>query len=222
MDDGRLIILNLHGVGERRRQLDPGEDAVWLDRDEFTSVLDVAAERDDVKFTFDDGNLSDLEIAVPALLARQCKATFFVTASHLGMPGYLGSQQLREVADAGMTIGTHGSRHRTWVGLDEAGRREELVDARRELEEITGRTIDEAACPFGAYDRRSLASLREAGYRVVYTTDGGPARAGDWIQARNTIRSGHSADDVRRLIEDRPGALSRSMRSLRLAVKRWR
>ena len=222
MDDGRLIILNLHGVGEPPRTLDPGEDDVWLDRAEFEAVLDVAAGRSDVKITFDDGNLSDLDIAVPALLARSCKATFFVTASHLGMPGYLATTQLREVADAGMTIGTHGSRHRSWVGLDEAGRREELVDARRQLEEITGRKVDEAACPFGAYDRRSLAALRDAGYRAVYTTDGGPARASDWIQARNTIRSGHSADDVRRLIEERPGALANSWRSLRLAVKRWR
>jgi peptidoglycan/xylan/chitin deacetylase (PgdA/CDA1 family) len=222
MDDGRLIILNLHGVGERRRVLDPGEDTVWLDRAEFAAVLDVAAARDDVKITFDDGNASDLDIAVPALLERSRKATFFVTASHLGMPGYLAPRQVREVADAGMTIGTHGSRHRSWVGLDDAARREELVDARRELEEITGRTIDEAACPYGAYDRRTLAALREAGYRIVYTTDGGPARATDWIQARNTIRSGHGADDVRRLIDHRPGALERSVRSLRLAVKRWR
>src|SRR5262245_42343261 len=173
MDDGRLIILNLHGVGERRRTLDPGEDGVWLDRAEFAAVLDVAAGRDDVKFTFDDGNVSDLDIAVPALLERSCKATFFVTAGHLGTPGYLEPRQLREVADAGMTIGTHGSRHRSWVGLDETGRREELVDARRRLEEITGRTIDEAACPYGAYDRKTLAALREAGYRTVYTTDGG-------------------------------------------------
>jgi peptidoglycan/xylan/chitin deacetylase (PgdA/CDA1 family) len=222
MDDGRLIILNLHGVGEHRRELDPGEDGVWLGRDEFAAVLDVAAGRGDVKFTFDDGNASDLDIAAPALLARSCKATFFVTAGLLGMPGYLGSKQLRELSDAGMTIGTHGNRHRSWVGLDEAARREELVDARNDLEQITGRKIDEAACPYGAYDRRTLAALRESGYRVVYTTDGGPARASDWIQARNTIRSGHGADDVRRLIDHRPGAVESSLRSLRLAVKRWR
>src|SRR5262245_24735525 len=163
MDDGRLIILNLHGVGEHRRTLDPGEDGVWLDRAEFEAVLDVAAGRRDVKITFDDGNLSDLDIAVPALLARSCKATFFVTSSLLGLPGYLGREQLRQVADAGMTIGTHGSRHRSWVGLDDEGRREELIDARKELEQITGRTIDEAACPYGAYDRETLGALRKAG-----------------------------------------------------------
>lgn len=222
MLDGELIVLNLHGIGEHRRALDPGEDKVWLDRPEFMAVLDVAAGRDDVKLTFDDGNVSDLEIAAPALLERSCKATFFVTAGLLGVPGYLGSKQLRELSDCGMTIGTHGSRHRSWVGLDDAARREELVQARNDLEQIVGRKVEEAACPFGAYDRRSLAALREEGYRVVYTTDGGPARASDWIQARNTIRSGHSAEDVRRLIEQRPGAIERSWRSLRLAVKRWR
>jgi hypothetical protein len=42
--------------------------------------------------------------------------------------------------------------------------------------------------PFGAYDRRVLARLRQAGATRVYTSDGGGTRRDDWLQARTELR----------------------------------
>ena len=44
----------------------PGRE-VWVGLASFLDVLDAAAERGDVTITFDDGNASDVEIALPAL-----------------------------------------------------------------------------------------------------------------------------------------------------------
>lgn len=218
----RLINLTFHGIGEPKRPLEPGEDAVWVSRDAFLSVLDSVAGRGDVRVTFDDGNASDVVHALPALCDRGLRATFFVVAGRLGTPGFLDAAGVAALAGAGMTIGCHGMRHRPWRQLDGGALREELVDAKRLLEELAERPLTEAACPFGSYDRRVLRFLRRSGYERVYTSDRGSARAGAWVQTRNSVGPADDADLLNRIeLADarRHTALGRHAK---LAAKRWR
>jgi peptidoglycan/xylan/chitin deacetylase (PgdA/CDA1 family) len=217
----RSMILTFHGVGEPGRRLEAGEEQVWLDSDRFVSMLDSVADRSDVRITFDDGNASDVMHALPALRGRGLTASFFVVAGRLGEPGFLDEGDVRALAAEGMTIGCHGMHHRSWRRLDEAQLREELVEARRLLEEIVERPVTEAACPFGSYDRRVLRALRRCGYRRVYTSDRGTARCDDWLQARNTVRRDDQlASDV--ILSGEKPRFNALPRPLTLAVKRWR
>ena len=82
----------------------------------FCSILDDVPRvcrdwRRPIEITFDDGNASDVEVALPALRERGLAATFFVCAGRIGEPGYLDADQLRELADAGMSVGSHGWDH---------------------------------------------------------------------------------------------------------------
>jgi peptidoglycan/xylan/chitin deacetylase (PgdA/CDA1 family) len=216
------INLTFHGIGEPSRALEPGEEDVWVRRETFLSILDAAARRGDVRITIDDGNASDVEQALPALRERGLHATFFVVAGRIGFPGYLDADGIRELAGAGMTIGCHGMEHVPWRTLDDRRLRDEHVEARRRLEEIVARPVDEAACPFGSYDRRVLRSLRGSAYRQVYTSDRGLARALDWVQARNTVGPTDGGDLLDRIDfrARQRGHLLR--RRAKLVVKRWR
>lgn len=218
----RLINLTFHGIGQPPHRLDPGARAVWVGHDEFLSVLDSVAGRPDVRITFDDGNASDVEHALPALLERGLRASFFVVADRIGTAGFVDSSGVRALDSAGMTVGSHGMRHRAWRNADAAALDEELVQARRRLEAVVGRDVTTAACPFGSYDRRVLRSLRRCGYQTVYTSDGGTARPGAWIQARTTVRSGdgpYVADGIA-ITDRRPRAAF--ARSAKGVAKRWR
>lgn len=218
----RAINLTFHGVGEPRRRLDPGEPDVWVSREQFLALLDSVEGRSEVRISFDDGNASDVEHALPALRERGLHATFFVVAGRLGTPGFLDAAGVEELAAAGMTIGCHGMRHRAWRGLDDVALREEVVEAKAMLEGVVARPVTQAACPFGSYDRRVLRRLRGSGYHHVYTSDRGTSRYRDFLQARNSIGP-----------HDDPGVLERIMlrestpyralpRRAKLAVKRWR
>lgn len=217
----RSINLTFHGIGEPERPLDPGERALWLGREQFASLLDRVMGRDDIAITFDDGNASDLEYALPALMERGLTATFFVVSGRLGSPHFLDEEGVRGLALAGMEIGCHGMSHRPWRGLDRHALQEELVDARGPLERAVGRPVTRAACPFGSYDRRVLRTLRGCGYERVYTSDRGTARSDDFLQARNSVR--HA--DGPGLLEGIAALDSRVHRALgrraTLAVKRW-
>ena len=220
----RIINLTFHGIGDPERRLEPGEAQVWVDADQFQSVLDAVVGRDDVRITFDDGNASDVEHALPALRERGLTATFFVVAGRLGEPGFLDARRRprarrrRHGASAPTACATAPGGGSTTRALEE-----ELVDAKACSRSVVERPVTEAACPFGSYDRRVLRALRAAGYRRVYTSDRGTTRPGDLLQARNTVGPGTPRDRLER--DPRPGDGPR-MRVLRrrakLAAKRWR
>jgi peptidoglycan/xylan/chitin deacetylase (PgdA/CDA1 family) len=179
-------------------------------------------DRPDVRITFDDGNMSDVVHALPALRRRGLKATFFVVAGRLGAPGFLDERGVRKLLDAGMSVGCHGMSHRPWRRLGDEALREELVVARKILEEIVERPVTEAACPFGSYDRRVLRFLRRYGYEHVYTSDRGLTRPDAWLQPRTSLERGEGANVLEQISSSEMSSSRALFKPPRLAVKRWR
>ena len=218
----RIINLTFHGIGEPERSLEPGEEQVWLDSDQFQSALDSVGGRSDVRITFDDGNASDVEQALPGLRRRGLTATFFVVAGRLGDPGFLDERGVCALAAAGMGIGSHGMHHRPWRRLDQHALEEEHVAAKVLLEEVVDRPVTEAACPFGSYDRCVLRSLRRHGYRRAYTSDPGTTGHDDWIQSRYTVRPGNATAPVEHALALERSTYDVLRQRAKRAAKRWR
>ncbi len=182
------VNLAMHGIGRPARQLEPGENERWVSVEQFEQVLDAVRERPDVHLTFDDGNESDVEIALPRLVERGLSAEFFPLAGRLGQRGYVDRGGLRELVKAGMEIGSHGWEPRDWRLLDDRHAHRELEDAPRLLGDLCGKPVRRYSLPFGAYDRRLLTRLRHAGATRVYSSDGGASRTDRWLQARTELR----------------------------------
>ena len=217
-----MVNLCFHGIGRPGRPLEPGEDDYWVSVDAFHRILDSVLDDRRVRLSFDDGNLSDVEIGLPALLERGLDARFFVLAGRLDRPGSLSSADVRGLADAGMTVGTHGMDHVPWRGLAADRVHRELDEARGRIAAVTGTPVDEAALPLGRYDRRVLAALRSRGYRAVHTSDRRPARAGAWLQPRFSARRTDTVDPVREQMLTPAPTLLRMRAAAVGVVKRYR
>jgi peptidoglycan/xylan/chitin deacetylase (PgdA/CDA1 family) len=217
----RVLNFTFHGVGEPPPSAGEAERDVWISHAEFVSALDAICTRERVTISFDDGNASDIEIALPALRERGVAACFFVVADRIGSPGYLDAADLGELRRAGMQIGLHGMRHRPWRGLSDRELDEEVTGARALLEAAIEARVTVAACPFGSYDRRSLARLRGSGFQRVFSSDGGWASADAWLQARNTLRAGGGAAAVEELAA-RSRIATSGIRRTKTIVKRLR
>jgi peptidoglycan/xylan/chitin deacetylase (PgdA/CDA1 family) len=218
-----VINLSFHGVGSPPGPpREPGEHDYWVGRDAFLSLLDEVVDRDDVRLSFDDGNASDVEIALPALVERGIAADFFVVAGRLGTPGNLDADGVRALVRAGMRVGTHGMRHRSWRGLDDDARAVELVEARDTIAEAAGSPVDAAALPLGQYDRTVLSALRRLDYRVVYSSDARRARPGAWFQPRYSVRGDDTPQSVRETVLASPRPHQRLRGQLAGLAKRWR
>ncbi|WP_405218126.1 polysaccharide deacetylase family protein [Agrococcus sp. Ld7] len=215
------INLCFHGIGTDPTERERGESRYWVTETLFLRVLDRVGPMPWVSLSFDDGNLSDADIALPALRERGLTATFFVLAGRLHDPASLSSLHLRTLAAAGMRIGTHGWDHRSWRNLTDAAARRELIDARATLSEASGTDITEAALPMGQYDRATLARLRAASYSAVYTSDRYPARDQSWLRPRYSVAADDTVESVLRIAQGRPGFRA-ARNALASSVKRRR
>jgi peptidoglycan/xylan/chitin deacetylase (PgdA/CDA1 family) len=211
-----------HGVGQPGPGTDPEAAEYFVSRDLFLAVLDELMQHPETDLTFDDGYASDVDVVLPALAERDLSARFFPLAGRLGSPGHVDATGVRALAEAGMTIGSHGMRHRSWRGLDARAEEEELAVARSLIAEAAGAPVTCVACPFGAYDRRVLAALRGHGYTQVFTSDRCRARAGNWLQPRYSVRGHDTVSTVRDDILARRPLREKLRAGAACRVKAWR
>ena len=118
-----------------------------------------------VVITFDDGWENNYIHALPILREFGLTATIFVVTGFIGTPGYLSWEQLRKMADSGISIQSHTVSHRPLEEVGEAEVAEELGASKRILEEQLGIRVDFLSMPQGSWNRGILASARAAGYR---------------------------------------------------------
>lgn len=199
------LILNHHGLGEPCRGADPADCDYWLPVETFRETLDIVARQQvpgiSISITFDDGNASDFEEAMPLLLDRGQSASFFVLAGRIDEPGSLSASQIRQMSQAGMTIGSHGWDHIDWRQATRAALQKELYDARAKLQDVLGLAVDSIAVPFGLIGRRVVAEARKAGYRRIYTSSGGFSGWREGLIPRNCLTSDFSPQrDLPRLL----------------------
>lgn len=133
-----------------------------------------------VALTFDDGYRDCLEHALPVLRDLGFPAAFFIVAGHVGgtdawMRGtplpperLMGWDDLRGLAAAGMTIGSHSLTHGALT-------REEVRESRRLLEGRLGVRVEHFAYPRGECPAGAEEWVREAGYRAGWATRSGGA-----------------------------------------------
>ncbi len=133
--------------------------------------------------TFDDGYAGVLTRALPVLKAHGFGATVFVVSGRLGgvndwdgeTPGdaLLGADGVRALAAAGVEIGSHGATHRALPGLPDADLVAEVAGSKAALEAALGAPVVSFCYPYGAFDDRSVAAVRAAGYRAATVIRGG-------------------------------------------------
>ena len=131
-----------------------------------------------VVITFDDGNRSDYECALPVLAANGFTATFFVTGGRVGLPDGLDEVQLRGLCAAGMEVGSHGMTHRFLSELDRAEQEDECRRSRDLLQAITGCPVRFFSLPGGRMSAVTLDVLKSLAYAGVCTSVFGYNRPG--------------------------------------------
>ncbi len=152
----------------------------WLARRGLrgASVRDVLAARAAgagkglVGLTFDDGYTDFARHALPVLQRFGFGATVFVIAGRLGGDNawdpegprkpLMSAGQVRDLAQAGIEIGSHGLRHIRLPAAQHA-LAEEVGGSRRILQEITGEPVGGFCYPYGDLDAEAVARVRGHG-----------------------------------------------------------
>jgi peptidoglycan/xylan/chitin deacetylase (PgdA/CDA1 family) len=186
MSSSHIVFLMYHELevaGRKRCQSDPGyvryilpletfrRQMAWIKESGWRGLNVGEALRyptePSVCITFDDGCETDLIAAAPVLHELGFNATFYVTAGFLGTPGFLSVSQVRDLDAQGFQIGCHSMTHPYLSDLTEPELKREVMDAKLQIENIVGHSIEHFSCPGGRYDRRTLQMARRAGFTTV-------------------------------------------------------
>jgi peptidoglycan/xylan/chitin deacetylase (PgdA/CDA1 family) len=140
--------------------------------------------------TFDDGFLSVKDEALPYLRAKGIPFSVFVNSmaiKHNRLSNgagastidydrkvFLDERDINDLAAQGVLIGNHSSTHKVLARCDQAALREEVLENKLYLEELTGTEVKHLALPFGKrehYNAEVLDYCHSVGHEYVYTTN---------------------------------------------------
>jgi peptidoglycan/xylan/chitin deacetylase (PgdA/CDA1 family) len=183
------MILMYHGVADVAEDpnllcVTPGrfaEQMAWLQRHGLRGVgvgaladaMRAGTHRGLVGITFDDGYVNVLEAALPQLVSRGFTASVFIISGRLAAtnewdagPSWplLSASQVRELAAAGMEIGSHSATHTKLAGVGAAQLATEVSGSRAALAELVGAPIRGFAYPYGSMDAAARQAVSDAGY----------------------------------------------------------
>lgn len=153
-----------------------------------------------VIITFDDAYRDFLVNACPALERSNFKATVFVPTDKVGIPAdwdpvseplqIMTWDELREIVDRGMSVGSHSASHRNLAELTAAEVRSEAEQSRAALESKLGVEVASIAFPWGNSTPEARAVLAACGYRIGVRSWGGPSPLNDDLLNLSRIEIG--------------------------------
>jgi len=137
--------------------------------------------------TFDDGFLGVYEHAFPLLSRMGWPATVFLVSGLIGRKGawatrgnaavenhpLLGRPEILEMARRGFSFHSHSRRHSDLTQLPSHALTEELTGARKDLEDLLGRSVQYLAYPYGRCDERVIEAARACGYTAAFSVQPG-------------------------------------------------
>jgi peptidoglycan/xylan/chitin deacetylase (PgdA/CDA1 family) len=134
-----------------------------------------------VMITYDDTDEEQFTIAKPEMDKYGFKGVYFIMTISIGRPRYMTKEQIKQLSDEGHVIASHTwdhsrfDRYKPENEIEEGGRKkivndwdQQLLKTKKKLEEITGKTVEYFAFPFGLWNKEGLPEIEKRGYKMAF------------------------------------------------------
>jgi peptidoglycan/xylan/chitin deacetylase (PgdA/CDA1 family) len=121
-----------------------------------------------VILSFDDASAGHATEALPQLAKREMTGVFFVMTVVLGNHGWMSTRDVKRLADAGMTVGSHTWDHHAVSDLSGQDWKIQLDQSRATLQRASGQRVEHFAYPYGTVSSKAFSHLRHAGYKTAF------------------------------------------------------
>ena len=124
-----------------------------------------------VIISFDDDWESQFTYALPLLKKYGFTATFYIWVAVVGLKHHMTWDEVKSLAAEGMQIGCHTITHPVLTRVKSNDvLRNEILGAKQKIEAHIGTQVTSIAYPFGQYNERVVAMVREAGFTSARST----------------------------------------------------
>lgn len=121
-----------------------------------------------VLISFDDGCDEQFDVTKEILAPYGMKAAYFIMTVAINRPNYMKAEQIKELSDAGHTIGLHTWDHhnvKKYAGPDWV---QQIEKPKAALEKITGKPVQYFAYPFGLWNQEAIPELQQRGLHASF------------------------------------------------------
>lgn len=122
-----------------------------------------------VILSFDDTDEEQFSVAYPEMKKYGFKGVFFIMTVSINRPHYMTKEQLKQLSDAGNAVEAHTWDHHMVTKYQGEDWEKQLVQPKKKVEEITGKSADYFAYPFGLWNRAAFPELKKAGYKMAFS-----------------------------------------------------
>ena len=123
--------------------------------------------------TFDDGYEDNYSTMLPILEAHNMKAVVYVITNEIGNPGYLTVEELRDMQNLGIEIGSHTANHRPIIDITRSELLHEIRASKYFLEWNGINTVFSFSYPNGIHSDEIVKILKDNNYLTAVTGDAG-------------------------------------------------
>jgi peptidoglycan/xylan/chitin deacetylase (PgdA/CDA1 family) len=127
----------------------------------------------EILITFDDGHKSFKELGLPLLQKYSLPSSMFVVSDYakVGQGDYMSEEEVEDLVKSSLvTIGSHSKSHASLSKLESHEIWKELLESKKDLEQMLGIPIQYFVYPFGDFDSQVAELTKKAGYRLAFTT----------------------------------------------------
>jgi len=118
--------------------------------------------------TFDDGYKDFYTVVFPLLKKYQMKATIYIIVNFIGRRGFMNEKEIKEVLDSGLVeLGSHTLDHLYLKLTPGSTARKQIFESKKILEEKFKVKIETFAYPYGAFSKKTVDLVKEAGYKAA-------------------------------------------------------
>ncbi len=141
-----------------------------------------------VVITFDDGYQDNYHQAFPILKENQFLAIIFVSSEQIGQSGYLTVEEMKEMKQYNVTVGSHTLNQAYLPSVPPKEQRRQIEMSKKLLEEKLGYPVEYISYSSGGFSEAIKAMVKEAGYKGACTTNRGTHRFNEDVYELKRIR----------------------------------
>lgn len=141
--------------------------------------------------TFDDGYEDFYTVVFPLLKKYQMKATIYIIYDYIGRSGFLNDDEIKELIKSQLVeIGSHTLDHLYLKLVPERIAYKQIFESKQLLEKRFSIKVNTFAYPYGAFNKKTIDLIKEAGYTTAVSVIPGTYQSEENIFYLSRLRPG--------------------------------
>ncbi len=121
-----------------------------------------------VMLTFDDTDEEQFSIGAREMEKYGFRGVYFLMTISINRPRYMSKEQIKQLADSGHAVESHTWDHHMVTKYQGEDWEKQLIQPMKKVEEITGKSAQYFAYPFGLWNQAAIPELKKAGYKMAF------------------------------------------------------